>query len=49
VRACGAQRAAQAGKRARKSVTWADQAPAADGFHFSGQRQARRRAPGYTV
>lgn len=35
--ACGAQQ----GTLKRKSVTWADEAPAADGFHFSDQRQAR--------
>lgn len=34
---CGAQQ----GTLKRKSVTWADEAPAADGFHFSDQRQAR--------
>lgn len=35
--ACGAQQ----GTLKRKSVTWADEAPVADGFHFSDQRQAR--------
>ena len=29
----------QKGPRAHKSVTWADEAPEVEGFHFSGQRK----------